>query len=66
MDDDWSSDVLYGHSNQEYVADNPMKKSGKHGNSEHTWEINEITKKMGLLLYLIDSIRSTLQQLSTP
>jgi hypothetical protein len=39
------ADVLYGHSNQEYGADNPMEKSGKHGNSEHTWETNEITKR---------------------
>jgi hypothetical protein len=60
------ADVLYGHSNQEYGADNPIEKSGKHGISEHTWEMSENTKKIGLLLYLIDSITAIVQQLSTP
>jgi hypothetical protein len=33
-----------------------MKKSGQHSDSEQTRENYEITKNMGLLLYLFDSI----------
>jgi hypothetical protein len=43
--------------NQEYGADNPINKSGQHGDSEHTRKNYEITKKKGLLLYLLTALQ---------